>query len=103
MSHVFDRHRPRHIGSCRKNDGPTGPFSAPPVCPRTRRETMAVTSSRRDILQFGGGTAAAVGVSVAASAFGPCPAAAQGATASTADDIFYRDDWFGELWRKPET
>jgi pimeloyl-ACP methyl ester carboxylesterase len=64
---------------------------------------MAVTSSRRDILQFGGGTAAAVGVSVAASAFGPAPAAAQGATASTADDIFYRDDWFGEPWRKPET
>src|SRR6266550_2641436 len=64
---------------------------------------MAVTSSRRDILQFGGGTAAALGVSVAASAFGPAPAAAQGATASSAEDFFYRDDWFGEPWRKPET
>lgn len=64
---------------------------------------MAVTSSRRDVLQFGCGTAAAVGVSVAAGALCPAPAAAQGATAGTAEDVFYRDDWFGEPWRKPET
>jgi len=33
------------------------------------------------------------------------PAAAQGASASTpsAEDFFYREDWFGEPWRTPET
>jgi pimeloyl-ACP methyl ester carboxylesterase len=33
------------------------------------------------------------------------PAAAQGASASnpSAEDFFYREDWFGEPWRKPET
>jgi len=32
-------------------------------------------------------------------------AIAQGASASnaSAEDFFYRDDWFGEPWRKPET
>jgi 3-oxoadipate enol-lactonase len=65
---------------------------------------MAVTSSRRDVLHFGYGTAAALGVSVAAGAFGPVRALAQGAPASaaSAEDFFFRDDWFGEPWRKPE-
>jgi 3-oxoadipate enol-lactonase len=77
-----------------------------PVCPKTVREgTMAVTSSRRDVLHFGCGTAAAVGVSAVAGALGPVRAAAQGASASnaSAEDSFYREDWFGEPWRKPET
>src|SRR5262245_51107315 len=66
--------------------------------------TMAVTSSRRDVLHFGCGTAAAIGASALAGALGPVPAAAQGASASNppAEDFFYRDDWFGEPWRKPE-
>jgi 3-oxoadipate enol-lactonase len=64
---------------------------------------MAVTSSRRDVLHFG--TAAAVGGSALAGALGPVGAVAQGASSSNAstDDFFYREDWFGEPWRKPET
>src|SRR5580693_2242512 len=70
-----------------------------------REGTMAVTSSRRDMLRFGGGTAAAIGVSALAGALGPDRAVAQGASAGTAsaEDFFYREDWFGEPWRKPET
>src|SRR5712675_1521924 len=72
---------------------------------RRRREAMAVTGSRRDVLHFGYGTAAALGVSAVAGALGPVRALAQGASASnaSAEDFFYRDDWFGEPWRKPET
>jgi len=66
---------------------------------------MAVTSSRRDVLQFGGGTALGVSALASAGALGPVRALAQGAPASnaSAEDLFYRDDWFGEPWRKPET
>jgi 3-oxoadipate enol-lactonase len=66
---------------------------------------MAVTSSRRDVLRFGYGTAVALGVSAVADALGPVRALAQGAPASnaSAEDFFYREDWFGEPWRKPET
>ena len=68
---------------------------------------MAVTSSRRGVLQFGCCTAAALGVSALApaGAVGPMQAVAQKALASnaSADDFFYREDWFGEPWRKPET
>ena len=66
---------------------------------------MPVTSSRRDVLNVGCGTAAAIGVSAVATALGPVPATAQGASASnpSAEDFFYREDWFGEPWRKPET
>ena len=66
---------------------------------------MAV-SSRRDMLRFGCGTAAALGISALApgSALGPVQALAQGApTHAPTEDLFYRDDWFGEPWRKPET
>jgi 3-oxoadipate enol-lactonase len=68
---------------------------------------MAVTSSRRDVLHFGYGTAAALAVSALApfGALDPVRAVAQGAPASnaSAEDFFYREDWFGEPWRKPET
>ena len=66
---------------------------------------MAVTSSRRDVLHFGAGTAAAIGVSAVAGALAPVRGAAQGASVSNAsmEDFFYREDWFGEPWRKPET
>jgi 3-oxoadipate enol-lactonase len=65
---------------------------------------MAVTSSRRDVLHFGYGTTAALGVSAVTGALGPVRAVAQGASASnvSAEDFFYREDWFGEPWRKPE-
>src|ERR1700737_1177840 len=81
-------------------------LSVAPVCPKTAQEgTMAVTRSRRDMLHFGGGTAAAIGVSAVAGVLGPVRAVAQGASASNAssEDFFYREDWFGEPWRKPET
>jgi 3-oxoadipate enol-lactonase len=66
---------------------------------------MAVTSSRRDALHFGCGTAAALGVSALTGALRPVPAVAEGASAgdASAEDFFYREDWFGEPWRKPET
>src|ERR1700680_3233604 len=66
---------------------------------------MAVTSSRRDGLHFGYGTPVALAVSAAADALGPVRALAQGAPASnaSAEDFFYREDWFGEPWRKPES
>src|SRR5712692_9237203 len=59
---------------------------------------MAVTASRRDMLSFGYGTAATLGVSALAGAL------AQGAPASniSKEELFYREDWFGEPWRKPE-
>src|ERR1700686_1655528 len=40
-----------------------------------------------------------------AGALGPVRALAQGAPASnaSAEDFFYREDWIGEPWRKPET
>ncbi len=68
---------------------------------------MAVASSRREMLQVGCATAATLGVSALGSAIplGPGQALAQGAPSSNAamEDFFYRDDWFGEPWRKPET
>jgi pimeloyl-ACP methyl ester carboxylesterase len=73
---------------------------------------MAVTRSRRDLLHLGCGTAAALGISALApaDALGPAQALAQATPAGNApagnppaEDYFYRDDWFGEPWRKPET
>jgi hypothetical protein len=65
---------------------------------------MAVTGSRRDVLHFGCGTAAALGVSAVAGALGPVRAVAQGASASnaSAEDFFYREDWFGEPCANPK-
>ena len=68
---------------------------------------MTVTSSRRDVLHFGHGAAVALGFSALApaGALGPVRALAQATPAgnATAEDFFYREDWFGEPWRKPET
>src|SRR5215470_6457363 len=68
---------------------------------------MAVTGTRRDVLHLGYGTAAALGISALApaNALGPVQAVAQGVSTSdaSAEDFFYREDWFGEPWRKPET
>src|SRR6202035_858431 len=62
---------------------------------------MAVRSSRRDVLHFGCATAVALG----ASALAPAGSLAQEAPArnASAEDFFYREDWFGEPWRTPET
>jgi len=60
---------------------------------------MAVTISRRNALHLGCGTAALLGVSALA---GQLAQAAPSAT-EPKEDLFYREDWFGEPWRKPET
>ena len=57
---------------------------------------MVIAVSRRDLLQCG--TAAVLGVSAIAG-----PAFAQTAGNEPKQDLFYREDWFGEPWRKPET
>jgi len=63
---------------------------------------MAVTISRRDMLQFGCGTAATLGVAAVARELAPAGALAQPANTEPTEDLFYREDWFGEPWRKPE-
>jgi 3-oxoadipate enol-lactonase len=66
---------------------------------------MAVTISRRDMLNLGCGTAATLGVSAVAGELASVRALAQegpGGNVSK-EDFFYREDWFGEPWRKPET
>jgi 3-oxoadipate enol-lactonase len=65
---------------------------------------MAVTISRRDMLNFGCGTAATLGVSAVAGELASVRALAQeGPAGNSKEDFFYREDWFGEPWRKPET
>jgi 3-oxoadipate enol-lactonase len=65
---------------------------------------MAVGGSRRDVLHLGCCTAS-LGLSAAASAVAPVRALAQTVPASSpsAEDFFYREDWFGAPWHKPET
>jgi pimeloyl-ACP methyl ester carboxylesterase len=66
---------------------------------------MSLTNSRRDLLRFGCGTAAALGASAAIVGLAPGRAPAQGRPAGNVspEELFYREDWFGEPWRKPET
>ncbi len=59
---------------------------------------MAITVSRRDLLNAGVVTATAFGVS----ALAPAETLAQTANSELKEDLFYREDWFGEPWRKPE-
>jgi 3-oxoadipate enol-lactonase len=64
---------------------------------------MAITISRRDLLRVAYGTAATLGGSAVASELASGLAQAQGAPGDVSkEDLFYRDDWFGEPWRKPE-
>jgi 3-oxoadipate enol-lactonase len=64
---------------------------------------MAITISRRNLLRVGYGTAATLGVSAVARELAPGLARAQGAPGDVSkEELFYRDDWFGEPWRKPE-
>ncbi len=60
---------------------------------------MAISISRRDMVQIGCGAAAALGVSSVAGA----PVQAQPASNEPKEELFYREDWFGEPWRKSET
>ena len=63
---------------------------------------MPTRVSRRGFLQTGSTIAALPGLS-ALNAL-PARAAEAGARCeNTADDLFYREDWFGEPWRNPET
>ena len=66
---------------------------------------MSLINSRRDLLRFGCGTAATLGVSAVMGGLAPQRALAQGrpATNAATEELFYREDWFGEPWRKPET
>src|SRR5258705_5633124 len=64
---------------------------------------MAIAIYRRDLLHAGCGTAGAWGVSAMAGGLTPAPAFAQPASNEPKEDLFYREDWFGEPWRKPET
>jgi len=64
---------------------------------------MAITISRRGLLEAGYGAAAALGVSAIAGELAPAPVRAQPANSEPKQDLFYREDWFGEPWRKPET
>src|SRR5207253_7941514 len=65
------------------------------------RATMGITVSRRDLLHAGCGATAAIGVSALAG--GAAQAQAVPQCGSATEDLFYREDWFGEPWRKPET
>jgi 3-oxoadipate enol-lactonase len=65
---------------------------------------MAGMISRRDLLHAGTGATAMLAVSAlpdeAARAQAPVQATGQ---TGPREDLFYREDWFGEPWRKPET
>ena len=65
---------------------------------------MSLTNSRRDVLHLGCATAATLGVSAVMDGLAPLRARAQGGPArnAPAEELFYREDWFGEPWRKPE-
>ena len=55
---------------------------------------MAIEISRRNLL--GAGMAVAAGTTISA------PVLAQSANSEPTEELFYREDWFGEPWRKPE-
>jgi pimeloyl-ACP methyl ester carboxylesterase len=59
---------------------------------------MAITVSRRSILK----TTCAIGAAVGGASIIPTGALAQTQPTDVPTDRFFRDDWFGEPWRKPE-
>jgi 3-oxoadipate enol-lactonase len=65
---------------------------------------MPDMNSRRDLLRLGCTTAATIGGSAVVGVLASAPALAQGRPTSSVstEDVFYREDWFGEPWRKPE-
>ena len=68
---------------------------------------MPRTVSRRSLLQLGGGAVAVLGGSALGDALTSRTTLAQGlpvrsVTGDFTEDFFYREDWLGEPWRKPE-
>ena len=65
---------------------------------------MSHTNSRRDLLRLGCRTATTISVSAVVSGLASALALAQVRPTSnvSTEDLFYREDWFGEPWRKPE-
>ena len=59
---------------------------------------MAITVSRRSVLK----TTYAIGAAVGGASIVPTRVPAQTQPAEGPTDRFFRDDWFGEPWRKPE-
>jgi pimeloyl-ACP methyl ester carboxylesterase len=71
--------------------------------------------SRRGLLQMSAGTAGALGISALASELGPMSTSADSepegssvspqtaAPTASGNELFYRDDWLGAPWGKPET
>ena len=64
---------------------------------------MPVTRSRRDVLNFGCGTAAAIGACAVATSLAPVPAAAQGASAGNpaTDDFRMYYEWGAAVTIEP--
>lgn len=65
---------------------------------------MPDTNSRRDLLRLGCATAATIGGSAVVGVLASARALAHGTPTNSVstEDVFYREDWFGEPWRKPE-
>ena len=60
---------------------------------------MSFQISRRDLLRAGGGTAAALAARRVFAQSVPVRSIPK----DYKEDLFYREDWLGEPWRKPET
>ena len=76
---------------------------------QTPREVIPMTRriSRRTLLHIGGGSAATLGFSALGGELTSQRALAQSAPLRSIkgdykEDLFYREDWLGEPWRKPE-
>jgi 3-oxoadipate enol-lactonase len=65
---------------------------------------MPGTNSRRHLLRLGCRTAATISISAVVGGLASARALAQGRPTSnvSTEDLFYRGDWLGEPWRKPE-
>lgn len=68
---------------------------------------MAESISRRNVLRVGGGTAVTLGLSLLNAGLSSQPIAAQSRPVKSISDdyreeLFYREDWLGEPWRKAE-
>jgi 3-oxoadipate enol-lactonase len=66
---------------------------------------MMDANSRRDLLRLGCRMAATISVSAVVGGLASARVLAQGRPTSnvSTEDLFYREDWFGEPWRRPET
>jgi pimeloyl-ACP methyl ester carboxylesterase len=62
---------------------------------------MSTTVSRRDLLHAGYGATASLSIAALTGETAHAQAAQPGCGGAT-EDLFYRDDWFGDPWRKPE-